>query len=68
MLYEVITLLFELLFELPFLELPFLALLLLPGEDMLLPSSVCEIRKRTIKVIYAVVKINVILFNYMSLS
>lgn len=38
----------DLLFELPFFELLlFLALLLLPGEDIILPSSVCEIRKRT---------------------
>lgn len=57
----------DLLFEFPFLELPLLALLLLPGEDILLPSSVCEIKKRTIKVIYAAMRVSVILFDYMTL-
>jgi len=67
--FDLEDLLFELLFELPFFELLlFLALLLLPGEDILLPSSVCEIRKRTIKVIYAAMRVSVILFDYKTLS
>ncbi len=66
--FDLEDLLFELLFEFPFLELLFLALLLLPGEDIGLPSSVCEIRKRTIRVIYAAMRVSVILFDYMALS